>query len=251
MIRDNKQTLEYYDLAFNYKENKLNEFLESVHDKEHDNTPGLWTFIQSIYFELADIMYSRGDDLKDIKAMIEKGLEVQAVKMQHYRKRRISLQDVMKEETTDNYPEFKKVYSNSASFQYYYSILQILSRAIIFDVNKELFQKYIEDVTMPGVDFIFDWLIHSQNNNWPIRGKLNYPKKIEELYNAANATNLAETEINLKKYVASRLTKLRGHPLFGPHMMKGYNYTGYWCFEVSAIAKLKGITGFGLLEIKK
>lgn len=182
MVRDNRKTFDYYSLALSYKENKLKEFLDAVHKKEHDNTPALWTFIQALYFGIADTMYSRGDDLQSIKIIVEKGLEVQSIKMYHYRKRNISLQNAHKEEITANYPEFKRAFSNSEAFQHYHGILQILSRSIIFDVDKKLFQKYIEDVTIPGADFIFDYFIHSICMDWPVKGKLNYPKKLNELY---------------------------------------------------------------------
>jgi hypothetical protein len=250
LVRDNRKTFEYYTLALSHKENRLKEFLGSVNSEEHDNTPALWTFIQALYFDMADLMYSRGDGLQSIKIIVEKGLEVQSIKMHHYRKRRISLQDARKEEKTDNYPEFKKVFSNSAAFQHYYNILQILSRAIIFDVDKKVFQKYAEDVTIPGVDFIFDCFISSFGIDWPVKGKLNYPKKLEELYQASNADIGHEIESNLKIYILSWLTKLRGHPLFGAHMMNDYNYTGYWCFEAAAMAKLKRIDTSSLVGLK-
>jgi len=241
MVRDNRKTFGYYSLALIHKENKLQEFLGAVYKEEHDNTPALWTFIQALYFEIADLMYSRGDDLQSIKAIVEKGLEVQSIKMYHYRKRKKSLQDARKEEKIDNYPEFKRAFSSSAAFQHYYNILQILSRSIIFDVDKNVFQKYAEDVTIPGADFIFDYFIHSFDMDWPVNGKLNYPKKMESLYQASNAGIVDEIESNLTEYTLSWLTKLRGHPLFGSHMMKDYNYTGYWCFEAAAMAKLKRI----------
>ena len=250
MVRDNRKTFEYYSLALSHRENKLREFLESAGGEEHDNTPAVWAFIQALYFEIADVMYSRGDDLPSIKTIVEKGLEVQSIKMHHYRKRRISLQDVRKEEQTDNYPELKRVYSSSAAFQHYYNILQILSRSIVFDVDKKILEKYIEDVTVPGVDFIFDYFINSYGVDWPVKGKRNYPKKLEELYWAARTDVSREIEDHLEKYTLTWLTKLRGHPRFGSHMINGYNYTGYWCYEAVALAKLKRIDTLNFMGLK-
>jgi len=250
VVRDNTKTFDYYNLALNYRENTLKNFLQNVHDKEHATTPALWAFIQALYFEIADLMFSKGDEPEAIKLVIEKGLETQSIKMAHYRKQKKSLQNALKEETTEDYPEFKRAYAGAASFQHYYSILQILARCIFFNVDKQLFQKYCEDLTIPGADFVFDYLINTQNSNWPVKGKVSYPKKTIQLYEACKATDQNEIETILIHYTSGWRTKLRGHPLFGPHMMKDYNYTGYWCYEAAAVAKLKNSITSNLIELK-
>jgi hypothetical protein len=240
-VRDSKKNHEYYSKAIDDRKNKIHDFLLATKNIDHPNIGGVWTFIQNYYFELADLMYSRGDKFESIKPIIEEGLKSQKEKMHHYRKDRISLQNALKPEKTNNYPEFIKAYSQPATFQHFFSILGYISRAILFDIEYSTIIKFAEDAIKPGTDFLIDSILNRINSNWAITGKANYSKRIGELYTAISSNDLNEVNNNLKLYSIGWLKKLKGHPRYAPYMFNDLNYVGYWCFEAAAICKLKKI----------
>lgn len=240
-IRDIAKGYDYYSTAITDRTKKIEEFCKAAENPEHSDLGGLWTFIQSYYTELADLMYSRGDDAACIKPVVEDILKAQGKKMFYYRRDRVSLQDVMKKEKTDDYPEFIKAYASPAIFQQYHNILSILSRAILFGVDYRMIHDYAVDAIKPGADLLLDFIVNSIEPGWQIKGKSNYGKKIDELYKAALENDAAICRNYIESYSSEWLKRLRGHPLYGPHMFNDLNYTGYWNFEAAALCKLRNI----------
>lgn len=233
-VRDRTKDEAYYTEAIQKRLRDIAGVKENIRTSTHDNTPALCVWLQSDLVGVADLLYSRGDEVEAIVPFIEEALELQALKMQHYRSRRILPQNALKEATTDDYPEFER--TSASLVEHYYSVLSLLSRAVLLNVDTTLFRRFAWDVTRPGVDHVLDRLIQYKLPDWPVKGKLHYARKFEDLHFALEAGSEQERIRYLLSYATNWLKKMRGNPLFGPHMLRDFNYTGYWCFPAAAIA---------------
>jgi hypothetical protein len=247
-VRDRTKDAAYYTDAIRHRLENSAEVKENIRAVTHNNTTGLYEWLQSDLVGVADLLYSRGDEVEAIVPFIEEALGLQAPKMALYRSRRILPQNATKEATTDDYPEFQQ--TSASLVEHYYSILSLLSRAVLLNIDAALFERYAWDVTRPGVDYVLDRLIHHQLPDWPVKGKLHYARKFEDLHCALEAGSEEERIVHLTSYTTNWMKKMRGNPLFGPHMLKAFNYTGYWCFPAAAVALITRTPNDGLKDLK-
>lgn len=191
--------------------------------------------IQYKYHEVADIMYSRGDAMKDIVPVFTRVLELQKPMMAWHRKSNTSpIESFSKPPKDKEYVMFSKAYKGL--FESYYDVLLLVSKSILLNVDGELFRQFLKDTIKPGTDLLIDKLVNYKLPDWPVSGPVNYANKLEPLYAAVTETDADKRAELITAYIKSFMTKMKGHPLFGKHMLEDYNYMGYWCYAAPAVA---------------
>lgn len=230
-VRDPTKTHEVYSLL-------LQEKLHDATDKEKYNAmPGrgdLYFAIQSNYHEIADIMYSRGDDVAEVAAMVKKVLELQLPLAAYERSQGASPYANSPKTPGSTYMMFEKGWSDT--FENFYDVLLIVSKSVLLNIDTYLLRQYLSVTIAPGFDVLLDSIINYRLKDWPVAKKGSYPKKFDDLYMALKAETAEERAACIGNYVKSFLTKMKGHPQFGKHMLRDENYTGYWCYVAPAVA---------------
>lgn len=119
----------------------------------------------------------------------------------------------------------------------YHEMLQMLSLAILMDVNNDSFIQLSNLCKNQKVeDFLLDFLIKTRNNSWEITQNLLYQKeyqtlkKVIQLPDKVAATNL------LLQFLEKEWYQI--HDFTGTHLNEENIHSGYWSFESGAISKI-------------
>lgn len=184
-----------------------------------------WAFARNMdYQEKIVAMYTRGDSISDIKVVYLEFLDDFW-----------SLVDVA-------HKDIEYVKENYAySLDKYY---RILAWAILFDVDFERRNEFVEDLDFLGQQKPGDIMLVKAGlaDRKPI-DRLGGKPAFEPLLQALEADNAGEQEVALADFLKNWYPALRKMSVawIDNHKSKHDAYFGYWCFEAAAAVKVLGL----------
>lgn len=134
----------------------------------------------------------------------------------------------------------------------YADILQRVSLGILLDIPEELFSQLIDYVKRmdeqakssrwkPDALLWFMLNSHIKDDEKQIYVEnLSFPKLYKGLYKVSKAKDREEAEKNLTKYLEKWYSLNKNAPWYNTHL-RDNGYSGYWAWEVAAVAKIMQI----------
>ncbi len=176
-------------------------------------------FIYSIFrkrYELLILRYSRGEDI----AAIAEDFPAVISAWERYLKMPARQEGSLGEDIND-----------------YVCALWLISLAIIFAVNQEIFERLLRCIGAPGQDALLERLIATRIPNRAFGTGLVFPKPYEALYATIDAPS-AERPALLKKFLKAWYPAMGSLDAYWHNSHKGPEgggFFGYWCIEAAGV----------------
>lgn len=130
----------------------------------------------------------------------------------------------------------------------YASFLWLLSIAIIFDMEDEVFYKLGERIKQDKLnDYLVDFLMHSRISSWERKNKNFLWKRpyafLEQVIDSAESGDVKQSETFLLEYLKKKWYRGNSDEVwYNDHIItensKDFPHDGYWSFESAALVKL-------------
>lgn len=215
-MRDSLKDIEYFNSFINEDLARVNKFLDKLKNGEVkvERIFPVKSKVHDLKLGIMIARYSRGEEL----AVLEK-------------------------EYFKLIDEWEEVWES----EYYNKNLQMISLAVLFEVNKESAKKIKEMLKKTNInDWLFDFLLDSLDEQKTGENKeLLFPEAFSTLQEVVFAKNKVEL---LKQYLEKEWYN-EDCGCYEAHKSKENIYYGYWSFEAGAIAKILNLDDSSLKNV--
>jgi len=127
-----------------------------------------------------------------------------------------------------------------SSYSGYDSLLSLISIAVLLDMDEQIFIRILKHWQRYKIeDKLIEYLISFKIPNNEISSAVLLPKTFELLISAIEDESEKGVLVKLQQYLNEWYKNSRSCSWNNTHTTN--QYSGYWCFEAAAIAKIKGI----------
>lgn len=211
----------YLDAQVAYRVKKIEEFQELAQDPsiKPENLTGLRYDIFLKLYQLLILGYSQGAPVSTLKqsfpAVVKSLVAYQAGKD--------SEKFVFDQDIDD-----------------YVVSLWLVSLALLFEVDDQLFAQLVELIDNAGQDKLYDCLVRTRIKRHPQTERLIYPNPYKLLLDAIEAVPEKQAEL-MKQFLKNWYSSMKKTYWYNRHMRLNAGFFGYWCIEAAGAVKAFGI----------